>query len=363
MICTGSVPGGSGLSSSAAVIVASTLAFATMNGHNTALSRGRLVELAMENERRVGVNSGGMDQAASAIPPANSALYITFYPKLHAEPIALPTNAVLVVAHSMHTAEKHLTSKTNYNLRVVETLVAARVLARSLGVEVGKKEKVTLREVLQRWSGGKDDALGPVELQDALERILPHVSSLRLDDDASGDDDVGLTLDEMIEVSGLSASEFHDVYLSWVEVEATHFQLYKRAMHVFSEALRVLQVRELCVAAAEGKIPTDDALLRSLGDLFNASQRSCADLFNCSAEGLDTLTAIALKAGAYGSRLTGAGWGGCTVSLVPAEHAAQFIETVSKEYTPYKDLSPDALSESIFATKPGTGACVYVPSA
>lgn len=33
-------------------------------------------------------------------------------------------------------------------------------------------------------------------------------------------------------------------------VEATHFQLYKRAKHVFSEALRVLQFRAVCLAAA-----------------------------------------------------------------------------------------------------------------
>ncbi|KZV94715.1 Galactokinase [Exidia glandulosa HHB12029] len=364
MLCTGTVPGGSGLSSSAAVIVASTLAFATMNGHHAGFTRGRLVELSMENERRVGVNSGGMDQAASAIPPANSALYITFYPKLHAEPIALPEHAVLVIAHSLFVSEKALTAKTNYNLRVVETLVAARVLARRLGVEVGKTEKITLREVLQRWTAPNTTELSPEALRDALERILPHVAGLKLDDDASldNDDDTGHTLDEMVEVSGLSASEFHDVYLSWVDVEATHFQLYKRAKHVFTEALRVLQVRDLCLAAADGQIPSDEKLLQSIGDLFNASQTSCDQLFNCSAEGLNTLTTIARKAGAYGSRLTGAGWGGCTVSLVPADQVEHFIKTLAEEYAPYRELTPEALADAVFATKPGSGACVYTVS-
>lgn len=36
----------------------------------------------------------------------------------------------------------------------------------------------------------------------------------------------------------------------WFVVEATHFQLYKRTKHVFGEALRVLQFRDVCLAAA-----------------------------------------------------------------------------------------------------------------
>jgi galactokinase len=55
----GTIPAGSGLSSSAAMVVASSLSFLLMNNRIEKMNKGSLVELAMENERRVGVNSGG----------------------------------------------------------------------------------------------------------------------------------------------------------------------------------------------------------------------------------------------------------------------------------------------------------------
>lgn len=59
LLFTGAVPAGSGLSSSAAMVVASTLAFLAVNNKLDGIKKGELVELAVENERRVGVNSGG----------------------------------------------------------------------------------------------------------------------------------------------------------------------------------------------------------------------------------------------------------------------------------------------------------------
>jgi galactokinase len=55
----GIIPAGSGLSSSAAMVVASSISFLLMNSKLEEMNKGSLVELAMENERRVGVNSGG----------------------------------------------------------------------------------------------------------------------------------------------------------------------------------------------------------------------------------------------------------------------------------------------------------------
>ena len=104
-------------------------------------------------------------------------------------------------------------------------------------------------------------------------------------------------------------------------------------------------------------------MFAKLGALMNESQKSCAEDYNCSCKELDTLTNIAREAGAWGSRLTGAGWGGCSVSLVSEDKVESFIEQVKAKYEPYKALLEDQLKDAIFATKPSSGACgAYISS-
>ncbi|TFK62848.1 Galactokinase [Pluteus cervinus] len=366
MLVTGSVPAGSGLSSSAAMVVASTLTFLAINGKledANPINKGELVKMAMENEKRVGVNSGGMDQAASVMSTPSSALYISFFPTLAASPVPIPAGCSFVCANSLVVADKALSAKRGYNLRVVETLVGARILANKVGVEVGEKEKITFREVAGRLAGesvnvGDKEGLEVERLVEVLERLVNEVEALKPKREKGSVDEheLGVTLEEMIELSGLDKDLFNEVYLSWVDVEATHFQLYKRAKHVYTEALRVFRFRQACLA---GGSSSGESTIEQLGQLMNESQESCAELFECSCPELNLLTKLAREAGAVGSRLTGAGWGGCTVSLVREDQVENFIAKIRDTYPPYKGLEGDKLNEVIFATRPTTGACVF----
>ncbi|KAI0693409.1 Galactokinase [Cytidiella melzeri] len=405
ILVTGSVPAGSGLSSSAAMVVASTLAFLAVNdkltvdqatGEERPLSKGELVEMAVENEKRVGVNSGGMDQAASVTSRPTSALYISFFPFFDVESVALPitrTNpkAVFVCANSLVVSDKVVGAKTRYNLRVVETLVSARILARLLNLTAllspsYPTKKFTLREVLSAYlgvaeiKGERQPALSVEEVKEGLESLLKESGRLRArvlregikfdaNDEAQEAEvvDEGLTMEEMVQFSGMDEDEFRQVYLSWVDVEATHFQLYKRTLHVLSEALRVLEFRAACLSFANHEDEDADlpeSTLEILGALMTSSQKSCSELYECSCPELDTLTSLARSSpGAYGSRLTGAGWGGCTISLVAEDKVGEFVSRLRREYGPYRGLGDEELAEVVFATRPGSGAfgeCTFI---
>lgn len=168
-----------------------------------------------------------MDQAASVISLAGSALYVSFFPKLSAETIPLPGSrpdhptfpaATLVCANSLVVSDKAVHAKYQYNLRVVESLGAARVLAVRLGVKVGPRERVTLREVMARFMGEPEDQMeeNVDKVTEGLERMVQAVECLRPEGAGDGDQ-LGVTLEMMIEWSGMGEALFKDVYLSWVE--------------------------------------------------------------------------------------------------------------------------------------------------
>jgi galactokinase len=66
--------------------------------------------------------------------------------------------------------------------------------------------------------------------------------------------------------------------------------------------------------------------------LMNESHVSLRDDYEVTGSELDTLVSSAWNNGALGSRMTGAGFGGCTVSLVNEDKVQEFIEKVGKEY-------------------------------
>lgn len=132
------------------------------------------------------------------------------------------------------------------------------------------------------------------------------------------------------------------------------FFLQERALHVFAEAKRVQDFKATCDSA---ELSEDQKIVR-LGELMNASHQSCDELYDCSSPNLNELIGLCRESGALGSRLTGAGWGGCCVSLVRKTDVPQFIERVLDYYT--KDRSPedqlwitDDLYRYIFGTSIG----------
>lgn len=64
------------------------------------------------------------------------------------------------------------------------------------------------------------------------------------------------------------------------------------------------------------------------------------------------------SAGALGSRLTGAGWGGCTVSMVPNDLLHDFLHKIRFEYYSKDPAKLAVIDESLFATSPGGGAAI-----
>jgi galactokinase len=97
---------------------------------------------------------------------------------------------------------------------------------------------------------------------------------------------------------------------------------YKRAKHVISENERTTRAAQ---AMKQG-----DAVL--LGKLMNESHISLAMDFEVSSDALNIIVECALEAGCYGARMTGAGFGGCGVALVKAEHPETFAKQVSESY-------------------------------
>jgi galactokinase len=96
-----------------------------------------------------------------------------------------------------------------------------------------------------------------------------------------------------------------------------------RATHVITENARVLDA----VAALEA----DDHA--AVGELMAASQASMRDLYAITCPEIDELVAITVACpGVIGSRMTGGGFGGCTVSLVELEAVDRLRETVEREY-------------------------------
>ncbi len=116
---------------------------------------------------------------------------------------------------------------------------------------------------------------------------------------------------------------------------------YRRARHVVSENARVLEATELLRTGA----------LAEFGLLLNASHASLRDDFEVSSPELDTAVEAALAAGAVGARMTGAGFGGCAIALVPADRLDAVAERVRQAFAARGFTTP-----AVFAVSAADGA-------
>ena len=119
---------------------------------------------------------------------------------------------------------------------------------------------------------------------------------------------------------------------------------FKRATHVVTENQRT----------KEAKIAARLGTWERLGELMNASHASLKDDFEVSCDELDFLVDKAQAFdGVYGSRMTGGGFGGCTVTLVQRKAVDELMKHLKEEYKAKFNKECDC-----FVSKPGPGARV-----
>ncbi len=106
----------------------------------------------------------------------------------------------------------------------------------------------------------------------------------------------------------------------------------RRARHVISENQRVLDAAD---ALRSSDVPR-------FADLMIQSHRSLRDDYEVSCSELDTMVTLALDLpGVYGARMTGGGFGGCTVNLVASQHAVAFADQIARNYQRETGRCPD----------------------
>ncbi len=253
------LPTGAGLSSSAALELVT--AWALAGARPPTLQPLDLARVCQQAENRfVGVQSGLMDQFASACGVAGSALFLDCRTLDH-RTVPIPGDLRLVVCHSGVT---HQHGGGEYNTRRAECDRAVAAISVFEG-----RPLAALRDVdaamLRRWG----PRLDPVEL--------------------------------------------------------------RRAEHIVGENARVLETE---VALREGDLP-------AIGRLFAESHASMRDLFQITTPEMDVLVEIAAATpGVVAARMTGGGFGGCTINLVHPDGVAALRAAIERGYTSRTGRTP-----------------------
>ena len=347
-------------------------------------------------EKYVGTESGGMDQAISIMGQPGTAKLVSFNPVGVAD-VALPADAVFVVANSLAVSKKAETADVHYNLRVVECRVAAAALGRALlGGDEADPAQVTALKTLRAVEPLIEASPHGAGVAGKLAAVAA-VLRKGVYDKAAVEAAVGMPLSTLLADAPAQARAAE---VAFGRPDVAGLRLRDRAAHVYAEAERVHAFR---AAAAD-----DGGGLEGLGRLMDDSQASCrcvlffslfgrgvsrggrallpfsslsltypcllstplsplssplpSDLYDCSCAELDELVGAAKAAGALGARLTGAGWGGCTVSLVRAGTEAAFIDALKAAFYASRVaagvVQEEDLGATVFATRPAAGGAV-----
>jgi len=258
MLYDETVPHGGGLSSSAAIEVATALAFATLSnekrGITTPVDMVEMAKLSQKAENEYcGVNCGIMDQFASAMGKKDHAIFLNCKDLSYKQVPFNIKGCKLVISN---TNKKRVLNESKYNER-------------------------------------------RAECESALEVLKNYISGINF-------------------LGDISLKQF-EAYKDKIENHTVR----NRAEHIIAECDRVLKSVD---ALGKGDIET-------FGKLMNQSHISLRDLYEVTGAELDALVEEAWKIeGTVGSRMTGAGFGGCTVSIVKDKYVNEFIEKVGAGY-------------------------------
>lgn len=294
----GDVPIAVGLASSSALVVATALAL--LKANEVEIPSVELAALMARAERFVGLQGGEMDQAACLHGIGGHAMRIEFEP-LRVTPVAMPKWWRLVVASSLVSAEKSGGTRDAYNERARQC-----------------------REALEGMGGGAvagGDGWETEEVRGGVVASRPTYRDLVADHDLDG------VLRRAREV------------LSPV--------LFRRFRHVVMEGHRVALAEE---AMRNGEMDR-------FGDLMVQSHDSLRDDYEVSTAELDEMVEIALKAGATGARLTGAGFGGCIVALCETRAVTPVMQALGRRFYAPR-LGGPPRRDVMFVAKPARGAWV-----
>ena len=328
----GVVPLASGLSSSSALTCATSVA--VMVAHDLSFTKPEIADFTCKCERHSGTQSGGMDQAISIMGERGVAKLVDFNP-VRASDVKLPEGAAFLIGNCLAVSQKAVTAHDRYNLRVVECRLASIVLAMELGVSNTEALEYSTLSQVQKLIG---------TLEESESTAMKHLHA------------GAYTSSELKEKLGQSLETLFaasEASLMVLQHNTRGFKLRDRAVHVYSEAARVLQFADEC---------KDETSLNKLGELMDASHKSCKELYECSCAELDELVAAFKSAGAVGARLTGAGWGGCVVALVKQDAVKKVLARVKEAFFDVRiksgALRSEDLGQMLFASLPSSGAAI-----